>query len=886
MNGMKKARKLPFVIVVFLVVIIGIPLSVVGLSFIGRITPDSVIPDSFVVYVSVPDTARLAENIINHHPLPDIMALAELGAVVPVFNQMRNSGLTQNRFVRMVAGGTLKAAVLPEGRFLAAWDAGIASPLLRALPLVSRTLNVPELFYVRAGNASRFEYRMEDGTVFFIGAHHNLFILSNDSAVFESVIDGTSRHGDIIGESERTFRSRNHDIALLVSPDVLRGVFTEDASNFEIFDLLNLIEFPGNIEVSLSIQPYKLNLDLVTPLGSGNEALSRLIQRNSQATPVLSVISENTQYMTMLAAGSFEELLAAASVVSGPDLANSLSTADSAARTTLGMGLDQLLFSWMGTQIAVFGLEGRAHPVIAVEIANEAMRSQVFDRAFSTIFLSVDLRLNLDGNRLPRITVPPFLRGVLSLLGVEIPSPFYTVHNNFLFISESAESLLAAVNSVRRNEVLPRQELWHSLSQHNSGPASFGVFYSLDRSLPFFLRGNNEITAILRLYRQGLVRVSLHNSVLTFSLSVIPGAGRGLVPVTGFPVDLASATHPGMRVSNRPFIIGQGRETQALMTRGNDILSINLLDRRVYELRSFGSPWADVYAAPQNPSGAANGSVWIADSFGTVSLVNQELQNLPGFPITTGIRLSAEPVAHGGKLFLSSEDGAVYTINTAGNVSRWGTFSAALRSPPAFFQFGNRTVAGIYPRDIIFGEIFLTDADGNSLSNWPNDIPGIAFGSPELFSTSHPFPPARLFAAFVTQAGVLSVYAENAQILSGFPVDLPGVFFVQPVFDGENLWLIESEGTLFRVSLYGEVLSHSIPNLSVREEGYIIASGGEIFFSGDGNVLHGFSSNFNSLDGFPLPVWGRPVIGDLFSDGQRKIAGVGMDNRLLMWQFR
>jgi hypothetical protein len=78
----------------------------------------------------------------------------------------------------------------------------------------------------------------------------------------------------------------------------------------------------------------------------------------------------------------------------------------------------------------------------------------------------------------------------------------------------------------------------------------------------------------------------------------------------------------------------------------------------------------------------------------------------------------------------------------------------------------------------------------------------------------------------------------------------------------------------------------------VREEGYITAADidgdrkSEIFFTGEGNALYGYSQNFNSLDGFPLPVWGRPVIGNLLGGGKIEIAGVGMDSKLYLWQFR
>ena len=50
----------------------------------GRIAPDSVIPDSFDLYASTPDPVRLAGKVLNHEPLPNLMALAELAFALPV----------------------------------------------------------------------------------------------------------------------------------------------------------------------------------------------------------------------------------------------------------------------------------------------------------------------------------------------------------------------------------------------------------------------------------------------------------------------------------------------------------------------------------------------------------------------------------------------------------------------------------------------------------------------------------------------------------------------------------------------------------------------------------------------------------------------------------
>jgi len=889
MSGKRKAIK---IIVVILFILIAIPLIMAGLSFIGRITPDSVIPDSFDLYASVPNTARLTEHVLNHEPLPDLIALTELAPLGQALHQIQDSGLAENKLFRFAARGRLDAAFFQDGNILAAWDSGVFSPLLKFLPALAGRFTIPGLYYVQAGKNSRFEYRLGDGTVYFIGPNKNLLVISNNSITFESVIAGSSRDGDRLGSAEKNFYSKNYDIAFLLSSKTLMD--TLGSADPQLLSAINLLRFSGPIEASFQFLPNQLRLSLHSRLETGSQALQKIIERDSQGASISAVIPGSAQYMTLLSMGNLKELLDAASLIaagipsssggsSRSDWENAVRRADNSARMTVGMNLDELLFSWTGKEFAVYGLEGRDNPVIAVQISDERKRKEVFDKAFTSIFVNENIRLNLDGNRIPRVQLPGFLDSLLSLMGVNVPSPYYTIHGNFLFVSESAEALLAAVNAVRRNEVLPKQELWRKLSEDNSGPSSLSIYYSLDRTLPFFLRGGSAAAAVLKSYRQGLLNLQLEKGLLSISLSVIPGAGRGLVPLTGFPLDLTSGS---ARTGKELHLISSGKETRLFLTRGSTVLSVNPADRGIKELAIPGSPGSGVYAIP------GEGEIWAVNSQGYVNLLNKDLESQKGFPLNTGIALSAPPQEWGGMVFLSGEDASIHTVNSKAQVNSWGiVFSSPLRSPPSFLNFRNKTYVAVYPKSF-FGEIYLLDSGGITLKGWPVPVSGIAFGSPLLFSAQYGDRTSRLFAAFITQAGELSVYTETAEALPGFPLELEGVFYIQPFFDGENLWIIESSGTLFRISLNGEILSHKIPRLSVKEDGYITAASIDgnknvnIFITGEGNVLYGYSKNFTSLDGFPLPVWGKPVIADINSDKKTEVAGIGMDNKLYVWQFR
>jgi hypothetical protein len=893
---MKKVKK---VIVTVICVLIVLSLAWVAFSLIGRVKASSLIPESAVVRVSVPHPVRLLDGVLSHESLEEISATPALAQAMPLLTILR-----ENRLLRLAARGNAEFALLPSGdgpgtggsgpgvrTLAAAWDMGLCAPLLRILPFVSAFVSIPNLYYVQAGKNSRFEFRMNDGMTLYIGPYRNLLFITGNSAVFESrsAIAGS-------GESFSIIKPSSYDAVILLSGEFIGSVLAEQNPN--IAAILNTIEFDSKVEAGLSIYPKKIEFRLAAPVSSREPALSRLLVQRSGAPGMAERIPAGAQYTTILSAGTLQELYQAALVFS-PDLDDTLKSAETSSRMILGLTLSDLLFSWSGKEFAAFGMEGRPHPVYAIQINDERKRQQVFDKAFKSIALNEDVRLNLDGRRIPRIEVPEFLQKLLQKWDLFLPSPYYIVHKDFLLVSESAEALLSALRAMQRNDVLPKTAVWKNIAGGKNASA-FSLYYSLDLSMPFFLRQNTALSGFLSLYRQGLARMSFNRGVVDISLSLVPGLGSGVTMANGYPLDV------GGRPSNRIYGAGSGENSRIFFTSGGSAIAVNITDNSVYELPGQGTHWV-IPADGTNAKGASAPNAWVVGDRGRVTLVDAEMEPAQGFPLLTGLRLSSPPAAYEGKLYLCDEDGQVHTIDENGEQSVWETsFIAAVRSPPSFLTVSTRRnsrpaksgiYAAVYPKSF-FGEIWLLDANGKALPNWPAPISdeenygantGIAFGSPLLFTHNN-----RALVAFVNQAGQLLLYDENAAPVPPFPLNLDGVFYIQPVFDGQFLWLASADGTFFRVDLDGEVLYQHIAGFSVMEEGHITifdCDGDkvpEVFITGEGNALHAYTRNFRSLEGFPLPVWGKPFFIPAQGSGNKKaeIFGMGMDRRLYRWQFR
>lgn len=877
----KKPKRSRKIFPVFLVILVILPLIYIGAALFGRVSPGEVIPDSYRLYFRVPNPARLAEAFLGHETLPDILRYPELAPFIPLVRRAEKNSILKNPLIRFFFRGRLEGSLLEGKRFLAAWDSGLLAPLLRFLPALSGYFTIPGLSYVKEGKNSRFEYRRETGETLFIGFRHNLLAASTDWQILESVLSGHARDGDLRGSGEKPIRSKAFDAALLISPDMITGLLSNQEPR--IAAVLENVNFPSPVEISLSLTFNKLDLHISAPALSENPPVKKLLESRSPVPALTGLFPAAAQYGTILSAGTLRELYETAAVFSGPELEAAKKQADASSRLYLGLSLEELLFSWTGTEFAVFGMEGRPSPVYVVQIGDERKRQAVFDRAFQTLTVNESIRLNLDGVRIPRIELPGFLRSLLLLWDIRAPAPYYTVHKGYLFVSESAETLLAAVRGIQKNETLPKTALWRNLAKPGSGNSAFSLYYSLDASLPFFLKGNTLLSAVLGLYRQGLLRLDFEKGFANLSLSVIPGSGGGLSPFPGYPLEI------GAVLGNQVYGITPGKAGggRILLTRNNSALLFNPQDNSILEFDAGGPLWFIPAEGMETRNGG--GAAWTVSIQGRVSLVNENLEPQRGFPLITGLRLSSPPAAEGGKLFLCDEDGRIHVVDSRGGINPWDTvFTAAIRSPPSFLSLPKpgRTYAAVYPKSFI-GELWLLDAAGKALPGWPAPARGIAFGSPLIFLKNN-----RVLTAFITQAGELSVFDENAVDLPPFPLELEGVFFKQPVFDGELLWLISSEGLLFQVSLDGTVLYQRIPRLSVKEEGYITCldvNGDripEIFVTGDGNALHGYARNFSSLNGFPLPLWGRPFFGDLNGDGKLECAGAGLDNKLYRWQFK
>jgi hypothetical protein len=911
MEEVRQKRKNPFVVafVIALVVFVALPLAVISVSSFGRISADSVMVEPFGAYFRIPSVVRTADRILAHESLPDLLADPAFAQAAPVVSSLRDSGLTENALVRLLGKGSLDGIVLDGGKILVAYDLGVAAPLMALAPILGGKIPVKNLYYVQSGDASRFEYRTEGASTWYIDATRNLLVASNDPALLDRALDQGRRaaegDGDVglplpqesldagipapsagpgeispdAGKLARRLGTDDYDVGILL--DSRSALASLAAADDSVRSVLDRVRLSDTVALTVRIRARQLDLALKSRVAASDPDLAAILARDSSRADAVESLPATAQYATMIVGMEPRALLASLRYSSPQSVGDSIDRVDRVSQTALGMGLDRLVFSWAGDGVAVFGLEGRPRPVFAIKVADERARKETFEAAIATLAISEDNTFVLDGLRIPRLTLPDFLSAFLGIFRVSVPAPYYLVRDGWLYLSESPENLLEIANARNSGKTLGKVDAWKSLSSATDERATMTLYYSLDRAIPFFLKGRGRLSRALQLYREGLARLSIDGGEATVSLSVIPGTGGGVFPLPGYPVNIGGR---GSSVVARTPRKGASPRIAAVVD-GSRVIAFDPVSLARFEYSADSRVWClPVVGASQGETD--DPAFWVVTEGGEVTLLDGDLRPLSGFPVRVSGKPSSPPLAESARVLVPVSDGGLVSVDLLGaTVAIPLPFPEPLRAPPASSRTNGQTRFVAYPKGFS-GMVWLMDDAFMPLPGWPAGEGGIGFGSPVFCPADK-----RVFVAFLAQSGELSLFDESGKAVSGFPVRLPGVFFFQPAFDGENLWAVSSSGVLYRIALDGAVLNQQIPDFTAESGAVVCADANgdripEIFVSGDGNALFAYGRDFASLDGFPLPISGAPAIGDLNGDGNVECAGIGLDDRLYCWQFR
>ncbi len=843
---------------------------------IDRTKPVNALPPDYAVYLRTDKIWDTVEPLIDLDATLIALTTPQLKQYRDPFLNFKKSKLRQNFMVKMALKRRLDAAVYQvntkgKTEFVAVLDAGFLAGATRLVPLLLPHIKSLADQVELCQNSHGKYYKLQDSGYFVI--HKNLIIFASKPALLEQAMNykNSAWHSKAVIAA---MNARLRDpLRIIADSKNLMNLLAEGADSpylLTIIDSLSKEEFTSvNFRITENELNFSLNLPLELDSVNENQPVIRLLKRNSKVPALLPKLPEDVQYYTLFSAGSLSDLIDAAMVILPPEknFKETWNKADSVAKMILNKNLEELLFSWTADEFAVFGIEGKAEPVLGIKVSSESKRREIFDTIFSSFIIQENDSLLVDGVRLPCIELPSFLLSITKALGINVPKPYYLVKDDFIYFSKSPENLIA-INSTSKSKKLSASENWKRVSSKHSAVSTVSLYYNLERSIPFFVRGNSAVSKILALYNSGRFDFRINNGTLTMQLqasSLEPESSRY---IPGFPISLE-------RKSNAVLVKSNLKKSNLIFWTEKDS-TINSMDCSTFERQKTKfSEIAYILAASESTAKSTGGELWALTSSGIVYLLDSKLEPVSNFPILTGIVPTCAPFIYKDSFGLADNEGVLHLVNGSGNVSLVETgVDDAIRSSPSV----NGDILAFYEKGF-FGGIHVYKNLEAKLSE-PLELDGIAYGSPCVFTIS-----GKQYIAMITQAGLLYVYDFEGNILPNFPVELEGIFYLNVKAADKYLFALSAEGELYRVDMKGESTSVKIPYFTAKSGNLTVynynGSGpDEIFVSGEGNSLYGFNSSLELLPTFPVPGYGNPVFMDLNGDNKKDCLTITFDNTI------
>lgn len=887
----KKKKKNPvlrFFINIFILILVLLIAIIAALSYCALDSKSSLssIPRSYSLYLHTDSAFDAFNPLFDLQAADMLLSEPQFKSLRKPFMDFRSSPARDNKFLRFAASRPVDIALYGQGsssHYVVSVNLGFFSAISRLGQLIFPKLNyeIENLSYEKNEQTSYFCYKMKDSILYFKSVK-NLIIASDslEHLLTAALVENDSNYTE---EQRKLFKTKSKKEFRIVA-DAQSLLLQATEGNPLLRSLSSIISADSLSAISFTIDDSDLSLKCALPLAQSEEELASLaaiFKKPSSVPNLLTRFSEITQYYTLLNLGSLEELknslLPFIPEVKNPD--DFWENSNDWCKSILKMSLEDLLFSWSGSELAVLGVENQNDPIFAIQIKDEKQRQKIFNQLTDSILIKDDNSLILGGVRLPRLQLPTFLNWMLSIFKINLPNPYFLVLDGNIYFSESAECLSAIYTNAQSGKPLVKNKNYTALSKGQRKESSLSLFYNLERSIPFFLRSNEIFSKVLQLYSQGRFDMYINQNLMEFSLHACARSSGSLYSVPGFPINLEGKADPlnlQCDSEKNPKNLFWLEENSGHFT----IKALNLSSMTI-----ISKSESDFLYLSRAEKEKNKGLLWTVSSHGVVSLLNEKLENTENFPIMLGENISVRPTSMGDKLVLVSENKNVHIIKSDASISSILIPDLTAKSEVAVLKGKEDFV--LYSKGFM-GKIYYFSEDKCLNQDNPFIVPGIAFGSPALLKSS-----GKTLIGFVTQAGEMNVWqsdSSNSMQLSPFPMQLGGVFMTNVASSQKYFYALSSDAVLYRISTDGSILTVQIPNsraknpyLCVRDMG----NGGRgIFVCADANVIYGFNENLELLSGYPLTGWGKPVFADVNSDKIAECIALTLDGRLVAWKTR
>ena len=865
-----------FLLVIILVILLPL-VGLIGYSLINRTNPARHIADGYYAAVTIRSASDTLQKGLYLSAVDSLLSSPETAALQGNLRALRSNTTLQSDWFKRLLNVPVNIAVYEGSNAAIVANIGIRSAAVQLLPLITAVKpelldSVPNLsqteFDINGSTKKGFLFELTQDQRLYICFYKNLMIAATTEHLLYSCLNENS---EASGKRLTALMHASNRGAVSVYAEPSYFISGIAAKQDIVGNMVRELAFPDPAALNVNFDETTVSLHSVINWISERSEVNAILQRRSTLPAILSRLPEGAAYLTLLNLGDPQFLYENTKAFFPPELTKTFNSADKNSKFFFNKDLNQLIFDWMGSEIGVFGHRDSQTPVFFISLKDEAKCRYLLEDLFDTIFVNRNVSAVVDDNRIPRIIFPSWLSGLLRAFHIDLPEPFYMIQDGYLYLSNSAEALGMCKKETDTGKLLVKTDEWKKIAKAVSAETSFLVYYSLDRSIPFFLEQNALLKTAFKNYGKGVLSLRFAaNRTVYLDFYTQKTDARKLEEIPSFPRSLSQRPETDIictkSADNIPYVF---------WTNGSNIYSMNLLTGNESTLSLDGK--AGIAAEIKHSKLQA---LWAVSARGSIYRVNENLEPFAGYPILTAEKLLPKPAAYNGGIAAPlSADSTLLFADATDNWFISEPMNAKLRTAPVIWK---DTVAAL-PRSFE-SNLYLFNKEGKIPEGYPIELDGIFAAAPVFFEETKGNPAV----AFVSEDGRFSIRSLSQDYAETASCDLNTVCKADLAYSASlrAFFVVSQDGHLFKFNTDGAI-TDSLPLKTGAADDYRITlldvtgdGKDEIFVSGGGNALYGYTSGFAPLDGFPLAGTGTPYLLDIDGDSFPELITHGIDSKV------
>lgn len=881
-------------LIIFLLVV-AVALAALYLYYrLTKIDEKKYIPSEFMGYIKIDSIEKVYSNLIDLRAVDVVLTNKEYYSIYKTILDFRSSSLSKNFLLKSLINMKANIILDKETSFSILADLGFKSVLLKILPLAQSMIGKTDKYSLESVKKDGYIiYKLElyaSKQVYYFSIKNNLLLFSFFEKNLDKIYESAANNSVIYYNDNYYYVSnqiRKDGIAeLYIDTDALFDTYKNGSEELsKIFDKFKLVDISA---ASLKISNEELFLQTFTQSSTEVELIKRFLDYSPGPASVAKYLPEDTNVYASMNFKSFEEFYKVFLTLQEGKYDDTLEKINSASKALLQMDINEILFSWIGSEVGLFTSSVSNAPSIFFKIKDKEKLFNVLKKLSDTIFFDASSQIEFEGVTLNKIGIPDFIQAVLSLFVKGFDAPYYLIKDDFIFFSMDMASLSNLENRFKNDKTLIFEKVYKNVSSKIEKNGNIFAYFNLGISIPKILQSDDMVSKLIRLYEKGALSLNINGDRIKIDF-----AARGINEIKtrafpGFPKYVKEGIATDIICND---ITGSKLPEIIYINKENKIVIADLNNQPI-----FDSPQKIDEEINSNPitydfNNDGNSETAYASTKGKLYLYNSVLELEHNYPLDLTVDNSFPPVLYENKflgfdkkekkLFLAGIDGIKNYIDFE--------FKSPLLSAPFFYK----KYASLYPKSFS-GTVYLTDGNFNILKGWPREGGGIGFGSPVITDINRA---GDVEVVYLSQSGILNVWDKEGENYGGSPFKLDGVYYTQPVVGDvtgdkkADICALSKDGVITILSHKGDVLlSKKIKEADGKERKLLLFDANsdgksEIFIYGDKNSVIALDGAGELLPGFPVAGSGKPCFTDFNSDGVFEMAVGSYDNNIYVYSI-